>query len=150
MDQNQSGETMNGVGQDSDVEIRVGADYHREIWGEMRIVAAPATAFALPTDAQQMMNWLAQSVTADARPAGTFCLADLNGLWVGTYLEVVRDRKVVFTWGGIEGLSPGQSTVGLLCTTTATAPYFGSVISVSPIRRWKRIVLAGRYRGCRN
>jgi len=29
----------------------------------------------------------------------------------GTYLEVVPNRKVVFTWGGVEGLKPGQSTV---------------------------------------
>jgi uncharacterized protein YndB with AHSA1/START domain len=58
------------------------------------------------------MNWLAQSVKADARPGGIFCLADLNGLWIeGTYVEIVRDRKVVLTWGGIEGLRPGQSTV---------------------------------------
>lgn len=43
---------------------------------------------------------------------GIFCLADLNGLWIdGTYLEVIPHRKVVFTWGGIEGLRPGQSTV---------------------------------------
>jgi uncharacterized protein YndB with AHSA1/START domain len=112
MDRNRSRETLNGIGQDSDVEIRLGADHRREIWGELRIVAAPAAVFALLTDAQQMMNWLARSVTADVRPGGAFCLADLNGLRVeGTYLETVKDRKVVFTWGGIEGLGPGQSTV---------------------------------------
>jgi uncharacterized protein YndB with AHSA1/START domain len=78
----------------------------------MQIIAAPARVFALLTDARQMMNWLARSVKAVARPGGTFCLADLNGLWVeGTYLEIVRDRRVLLTWGGIEGLRPGQSTV---------------------------------------
>jgi uncharacterized protein YndB with AHSA1/START domain len=112
MDRNQSRETVHGVGQDSDVEIRLGADHRREICGEIRIVAAPATVFAMLTDAQQMMNWLARSVTADARPGGCFCLADLNGLRVeGTYLEIVRNRKVAFTWGGIDGLRAGQSTV---------------------------------------
>jgi uncharacterized protein YndB with AHSA1/START domain len=112
MDRNRFGETINGVGRDSDVDIRLGADHRREIWGEIQIAAAPAAVFVLLTDAQQMMNWLAQSVTADARPGGTFCLADLNGLRVeGTYLEIVRERKVVFTWGGIEGLRPGESTV---------------------------------------
>jgi uncharacterized protein YndB with AHSA1/START domain len=112
MDRNRFGETINGVGRDSDVDIRLGADHRREIWGEIQIAAAPAAVFALLTDARQMMNWLAQSVTADARPGGTFCLADLNGLRVeGTYLEIVRERKVVFTWGGIEGLRPGESTV---------------------------------------
>jgi uncharacterized protein YndB with AHSA1/START domain len=112
MDQNRSGEIMNGVEQDPAVKIRLGADRRPKICGEIRIVAAPATLFALLTDAQQMMNWLAQSVKADARPGGIFCLADLNGLWIeGTYVEIVRDRKVVLTWGGIEGLRPGQSTV---------------------------------------
>jgi uncharacterized protein YndB with AHSA1/START domain len=112
MDRNRSGETLNGVGQDSDVEIRLGADRRREIWAKMRILAAPATVFALLTDAQHMMNWLAQSAKADARPGGTFCLADLNGLRVeGIYLEIVRDQKIAFTWGGIDGLRPGQSTV---------------------------------------
>jgi uncharacterized protein YndB with AHSA1/START domain len=112
MNRNQLGETINGVGQDSDVEICLGADHRREIWGEMRIVATPARVFALLTDAQHTMSWLARNVTADARPGGIFCLADLNGLRVdGTYLEIVRDRKVAFTWGGIDGLRPGQSTV---------------------------------------
>jgi uncharacterized protein YndB with AHSA1/START domain len=32
----------------------------------------------------------------------------------GTYLEVVPCSKVVFTWGGIDGVEPGQSTVEFL------------------------------------
>jgi uncharacterized protein YndB with AHSA1/START domain len=112
MDRDRPGETINGVGQDSDVEIHLGADHRREIRGEMRIIAAAARVFALLTDAQQMMNWLAQRVTADPRPGGTFCLSDLNGLRIdGTYLEIIRDRRVVFSWGGIDGLTRGQSMV---------------------------------------
>jgi uncharacterized protein YndB with AHSA1/START domain len=112
MDRNRFGETINGVGRDSDVDIRLGADHRREIWGEMRIIAAPAMVFAFLTEPKQMVTWLAQSVKADPRSGGVFCLADLNGLWIeGTYLEVVRDRRVLLTWGGIEGLRPGQSTV---------------------------------------
>ncbi len=62
--------------------------------------------FALLTDAQQMMSWLAQDVNADPRPGGVFRLADFGGLWVeGVYLEVIADRLVVFSWGGIEGLT---------------------------------------------
>ena len=26
-------------------------------------------------------------------------------------MDVVKDQKIVFTWGGVEGLEPGQSTV---------------------------------------
>jgi len=112
MDRNRFGETIDGVGPDSNVDIRLGADHRREIWGETRIIAAPAIIFAFLTDAKQMMAWLAQSVKADPRSGGIFCLADLNGLWIeGTYLEVVKDRRVLLTWGGIEGLRPGQSTI---------------------------------------
>jgi uncharacterized protein YndB with AHSA1/START domain len=32
----------------------------------------------------------------------------------GAYLEVIPDWKVVFTWGGVEGVKPGQSTVEFL------------------------------------
>src|SRR6516162_11835691 len=76
---------------------------------KMRISAAPATVLAFLTDARQMMSWLAQSAKADARPGGIFRLADLNGLWVeGTCVEAIPHQGVVFTWGGIEGLRPGQ------------------------------------------
>ena len=58
------------------------------------------------------MNWLARDVKADPRPGGIFRLADFSGLWVeGTYLKVIGHRLVVFSWGGIEGLKLGQSTV---------------------------------------
>ena len=90
MDRNRSGRIINGIGPDADVDVRLGAD-RREISGEMRISAAPATVLAFLTDARQMMSWLAQSAKADARPGGIFRLADLNGLWVeGTYVEVFR------------------------------------------------------------
>jgi uncharacterized protein YndB with AHSA1/START domain len=103
---------ISALGTGSYVKIRLGTDDGAEISGELKVFATPARVFALLTDARQMMTWLAQRVTADPRPGGIFRLVDLNGLWVeGTYLEVILDQKVVFTWGGIEGLRPGQSTV---------------------------------------
>jgi uncharacterized protein YndB with AHSA1/START domain len=94
------------------VKTRLGADHGAEISGMLKVFAAPARVFALLTDARQMMTWVAQSVTADPRPGGILRLADPNGPWVeGTYLEAIPDQKVVFTWGGIEGLRPGRSTV---------------------------------------
>ena len=95
-----------------DVDIRVEVNGQGEIEGETRVRATPAKVFALLTDGNQMKTWLARCVVAHARPQGDFCLADPSGLRVvGNYLEVIPDRKVVFTWGGIEGLGPGQSTV---------------------------------------
>jgi hypothetical protein len=59
--------------------------------------------------------WLAELVEADARPGGVFRIFGPVGVSIeGTYLEVVPDRKVVFTWGGVEGVKPGQSTVEFL------------------------------------
>jgi uncharacterized protein YndB with AHSA1/START domain len=110
------------AGDQSDVRIaKVGNDPHAiqcvanpnaEVLREIRVNSAPGSVFALLTNARQMMNWLARDVKADPRPGGIFRLADFSGLWVeGTYLKVIRDQLVVFSWGGIEGLKIGQSTV---------------------------------------
>jgi uncharacterized protein YndB with AHSA1/START domain len=62
-----------------------------------------------------MKTWFAELVEADARPGGLFRISGPRGVPIeGTYLEVVANRKVVFTWGGVEGLAPGQSTVEFL------------------------------------
>src|ERR1700760_646761 len=95
-----------------DLDIRIEANDRSEIEAEIRIRATLATVFALLTEAHQVMTWLAHYAQTDARAGGVFCLADPSGLRVeGTYLEVIADQKVVLTWGGIEGLRPGQSTV---------------------------------------
>jgi len=100
------------IGNDSDGKTQREASRGCEIRQEIRIDATPAMVFALLTDANRMMTWLARDVKADPRPGGIFRLADFSGFWVeGTYLETVPHRTVAFTWGGIEGLKPGQSTV---------------------------------------
>ena len=82
---------------------------------EIRIDAAPETVFALLTDPARMKIWFAELVDADARPGGVFRISGPVGVSIeGTYLEVVQNRKVVFTWGGVEGLAPGQTTVEFL------------------------------------
>jgi uncharacterized protein YndB with AHSA1/START domain len=97
---------------ESGPDIRVEVNEHREIAGEIRIRATLATVFALLTEAHGVMTWLAHYAETVARAGGVFCLADPGGLRVeGTFLEVIADRKVVLTWGGIEGLRPGQSTI---------------------------------------
>jgi uncharacterized protein YndB with AHSA1/START domain len=86
-----------------------------EVTHEIRIAASPATVFALLTEPQQMAKWLAELVEADPRPGGVFRLSQTGGTTIeGTYLEVIENRKIVFTWGGVEGLRPGQSTVEVL------------------------------------
>ena len=84
----------------------------REIRREIHIDASPATVFALLTDAERMRTWLAEEVLARPEPGGIFRLADRSGAAIeGRYVEVVPDRRIVFTWGGVEGLAPGESTV---------------------------------------
>jgi uncharacterized protein YndB with AHSA1/START domain len=85
-----------------------------EVRLEIRIDASHETVFALLTEPTQMKIWLAEIVEADARPGGVFRISD-SGLTIeGAYLEVVPNRKVTFTWGGVEGLQPGQSIVEFL------------------------------------
>jgi len=83
-------------------------DVRLEIW----IDAPPETVFALLTDPTHMKSWFAEVVEADPRPGGLFRISGPPGVSIeGTYLEIIPNRKVVFTWGGVEGLKPGQSTV---------------------------------------
>jgi uncharacterized protein YndB with AHSA1/START domain len=80
-----------------------------EIRLEVRINASPRTVFDLLTDPTHMRTWLAEVVEADARTGGVFRISSPVGMSIeGTYLEVIPDRKVVFTWGGVEGLKPGN------------------------------------------
>jgi uncharacterized protein YndB with AHSA1/START domain len=88
------------------------SDEDRAVVLEIRIDAAPQTVFALLTDPTHMKTWFAELVEADPRPGGVFRISGPAGVSIeGTYLEVIASRKVVFTWGGVEGLRPGQTTV---------------------------------------
>jgi uncharacterized protein YndB with AHSA1/START domain len=82
---------------------------------DIRIEASPDTVYALLTDPAQMKTWLAELVEADARPGGIFRISGPADVAIeGRYLELIANRKVVFTWGGVEGVRPGQSTVEFL------------------------------------
>jgi uncharacterized protein YndB with AHSA1/START domain len=86
-----------------------------EVRLEIKIDASAETVYDLLTDPARMKTWLAELVEADARPGGIFRISSPAGVSIeGAYVEVVANRKVVFTWGGVEGLKPGQSTVELL------------------------------------
>ena len=86
-----------------------------EVRLEIRINASPKMVFTLLTNPAHMRTWLAEFVEADARPGGVFRISGPVGVSIeGTYLEVIPDQKVVFTWGGVEGVKPGESTVEFL------------------------------------
>ena len=82
---------------------------------EVRIDASPETIFEFFTDPDKMVQWMGRSHDLDPRPGGTF-RCDINGRDVasGSYLEIDRPRRVVFTWGWESEDSitrPGSSTV---------------------------------------
>jgi len=86
-----------------------------EVRLEIDIDASPETVFTLLTDPTRMKIWLAELVETDPRPGGVFHISGPHGASIdGTYIEVIANKKVVFTWGGVEGLRPGQSTVEFL------------------------------------
>ena len=150
MDRNRSGGIINRIGPDVDVDVRLGADHRREIWGEMRISAAPATVLAFLTDARQMMSWLAQSAKADARPGGSSVLriSTVYGLR-GPTSRYSASKGCVYL-----GRNRGTETRAVHCRVRPARRcqrhVTSAAISASPIRRSTCIGAAGRTRGCQN
>jgi uncharacterized protein YndB with AHSA1/START domain len=79
------------------------------------IEARPATVFRLLTDGDEYVRWKGQSAQFDARPGGVFRVIFPNqkDIVSGRFVELVPDRRVVFTWGweGNPLVTPGSSTV---------------------------------------
>lgn len=85
-----------------------------EIVLEQRIEASPADVYAYLTDAAKWKRWQGADATLDPRVGGAFSVLMANGLNArGEFVELVPNRRVVFTWGwvGYENLPPGSSTV---------------------------------------
>lgn len=81
----------------------------------IEIAASPETVFTLLTDPEQYVRWKGRTATLDARPHGVFDVGFADGgRAVGEYLEIVPNRRVVFTWGWDApgaAVGPGGSTV---------------------------------------
>ena len=80
-----------------------------------RIAAAPATVFSFFTDAQRWISWQGVDSVIDAQPGGVLRIRMPGGqVASGEFVEVVPNRRLVFTWGW-EGdappVPPGSSTV---------------------------------------
>jgi uncharacterized protein YndB with AHSA1/START domain len=79
------------------------------------IDAPPETVFRLLTDPAQYVRWKGRLAELEPRPGGKFRVefASTKDIAAGKYVEIVRDRRVVFTWGweGNEMVPPGSSTV---------------------------------------
>ena len=84
---------------------------HREI----RIDAAPSTVFEFLTDPAKMVRWMGTQAVLVPRPGGDYGV-NINGQErvSGEVIEIVPDRRLVFTWGwegGALPVAPGESTV---------------------------------------
>lgn len=82
---------------------------------ERRVNATPATVFSFFTDGERWMQWQGVEATIELRPGGLFRVnVSGDGFAVGRFLEVVHDRRLVFTWGWEmpdRPIPPGSSTV---------------------------------------
>jgi uncharacterized protein YndB with AHSA1/START domain len=67
---------------------------------EIYIDAPPSVVFKFLTDPTKMVRWMGIRADIDPRPGGIYRV-DANGRDVirGEYLEIVADKRVVFTWG---------------------------------------------------
>lgn len=85
-----------------------------EITLEQRIEASPAEVYVYLTDASHWKRWQSADATLDPRIGGVISVLMANGMNArGEFVELVPDRRVVFTWGwiGYENLPPGSTTV---------------------------------------
>ena len=84
-----------------------------------RIAAPRDTIFDFLVKPEMMLRWMGTEVELEPEPGGRFWL-DTNGTNIasGSYVEVDRPNRVVFTWGweGSADVPPGSSTVTITLT----------------------------------
>ena len=85
-----------------------------EVVVEQQIAAPPSTVYDYLTDSDKWAQWQGASASLDAKPGGIFSMMMGNGMKArGQFVELVPDKRVVFTWGWIDrpGIPPGSTTV---------------------------------------
>ena len=85
-----------------------------ELTREIVIGASQETVFRFLTEEDKMKQWFGEVVEADPKPGGVFHVGESDpkgNHCLGEYVQIIPNEKVVFTWGGIEDLAPGESTV---------------------------------------
>jgi len=78
------------------------------------IAASPETVFTLLTDPREYVKWKGRRAELDPRSGGLFHVSFKDAAVRGEYVEVVPNRRVVFTWGWEAphaAVGPGGSTV---------------------------------------
>lgn len=87
----------------------------RPVEKEVVIRAAPARVYELLTQPDQLIEWMAPVARLDPVSGGELTWTHVNGdSVVGSYVELVPDRRIVFTFGWDRadvGIAPGSTTV---------------------------------------
>lgn len=89
-------------------------DERRVVTVERHIAAPPATVYRYLTESEQWARWQGELATLDAQPGGIFRIEMGSGDTArGEFIELVADRRVVFTWGWIDrpDIAPGSTIV---------------------------------------
>jgi uncharacterized protein YndB with AHSA1/START domain len=85
-----------------------------ELVVERRVSAPPSAVYAYLTESSRWARWQGVDATIEARPGGVFRILMPAGQTArGQFVELVPDRRVVFTWGFVDvpGIPPGSTTV---------------------------------------
>jgi uncharacterized protein YndB with AHSA1/START domain len=86
--------------------------------------APPARVYELLTDAAAFVTWMAPEAEIEPHPGGRITWRHANGdRCGGEFVELVPDRRVVFTYGWERadvGIPPGSTTVEITLRPTAT------------------------------
>ncbi|MDQ3501801.1 MAG: SRPBCC domain-containing protein [Actinomycetota bacterium] len=78
------------------------------------IGAPPAVVYAYLIEGSKWERWQGVRATVEPRPGGEFAVVMANDMTAqGKFVELVPDRRVVFTWGWTDhpDLPPGSTTV---------------------------------------
>jgi uncharacterized protein YndB with AHSA1/START domain len=82
---------------------------------QLFIDAPPARVYALLTDAQLLVQWMAPVATVEPHPGGRITWTHINGDTVaGRFVELVPEHRIVFTYGWDRvdvGIPPESTTV---------------------------------------
>ena len=81
---------------------------------ERRVTATPERVFAYFVDSDKWTAWQGTAAEIELVPGGTWRVnVTGEGFASGRVVEVVENRRVVFTWGWEQGppVSPGSTTV---------------------------------------
>ena len=84
-----------------------------------RVAASRETVFDFLVEPNKMVRWMGTAADLDPRPGGRFWLnATGTDIASGTYLEVDRPSRVVFTWGWEDSphVPPASTTVTITLT----------------------------------